>query len=116
MQAKSDLYIKVLKVLREKKMTQMELAKKMNIKQASLSKILSGKNSSRIGTIQRIADALSVSINYFIEDGSYDNNERHSDININSRIDLLEEKNKTLEEKIKRFETELELLKVKISK
>ncbi len=114
MQEKGDLYIKVLKILREKKMTQMELAKEMNIKQASLSKILSGKNSSRIGTIQKIADALNVPINYFIDDNDSHEDKNGQDINV--RLNLIEEKNKTLEEKMKRLETELELLKVKASK
>lgn len=116
MQEKGDLYIKVLKILRDKKMTQMELAEKMNIKQASLSKILSGKNSSRIATIQKIADALNVPINYFINGNENISNGNQNDINIISRVNLLEEKNKTLEEKIKRLETELELLRLKTAK
>ncbi len=115
MEEKGDLYFKVLKILRNKKMTQMELAEKMNIKQASLSKILSGKNSTKISTLQKIADGLEVPLNTLIVDDvscaqiPAEKNEISSITNLITK--LFDEQNKNITEKIKRLEEEISAVK-----
>lgn len=53
-------------VLREKGMTQTDLARKLDMNRCHISSVISGKRIPRIDTLCRIANALEVNIEYFL--------------------------------------------------
>ncbi len=114
------LFFKVLEILKEKQMTQTELAKKAGITQPSLSRILAGKYNVKISILEKIAEALDVPAGYLLEEQEFfekkEAEKKESDtVGNNLIIKLIEEQNQKFEEKIKRLENEIELMKVKKS-
>lgn len=63
---RNELYLNVTRILRAKRMQQKELAEKMGVAPAALSKALSGNPT--LDTIRKIAKALDVSIKSLFED------------------------------------------------
>ncbi len=115
-----DLYFKVLKLLKEKNLTQTQLAEKIGITQSSLSKILSGKYSTKITTAQKLAKVLNVSADYFInsdeKNSKKENIEDKNYLNLTSKMELLEEKMKRYEAENALLRKELELIKNELGK
>ncbi len=105
------------KIIFEKNITQKDVAKKLGVAQAMISQWLAGDKNPTLNTLTRIADVLGVSVNYFIEE-SFSSNENESFSEIKYKLDLINEKNKVLEEKIKNLERENSLIKkfIKIPK
>ena len=68
------LYIK--ETLKQKGLTQNELAERLGINRVSLSRLLSDKNDMRISTIKKIADAIGCDVTEFFkpEDTTEHNN------------------------------------------
>lgn len=63
----------ILDILTQKGWSRYKLCKEANMAQSTLSDILNGKNSNpRMDTIQKIADALGVSVNAFFDEESSD--------------------------------------------
>jgi len=54
--------MRVKEILKEKGMSQKDLAKRMNVQDGTMSNILSGRYSPTLDTLQRIADALGVEV------------------------------------------------------
>ncbi len=118
-----DLSLKVSILLKEKGLTQTKLADRIGITQAALSKILSGKNSIKLTTVQNIAKALDVSAEYLINDKNNKNisdnaRQKENDVNVNLIIKLVEknsklidEQNKVIEEMKKSFEEKMKRYK-----
>ena len=106
MSTKRSFFAKQLNNLMfERNISQEDLAKKIKINRQMISYWLnSGKNPS-LSSIQKIANALKVSINYFIDGSTPIKNEENKDVW--SKIELLEEK-------LKRHEIEIKYLKDKI--
>ncbi len=66
---------KIIEELDKKGWSRYKLCKEANMAQSTLSDIIGGKNvSPKTSTLQRIADALDVSINTFFDDNSLDTN------------------------------------------
>ena len=57
------------KIILEKNITQQELADKLNIARPMISNWMNGFRNPSLASIQKIANALDVSIDYFIENG-----------------------------------------------
>ena len=99
------------KILLEKGFTQQELADKIGIEQAMISQWLIGFRNPSLASLKKIAAALDISFNYFIEDSS--NKIEDKIENIDSKIKLILEINKNLEKRISFLEKELKELKNK---
>lgn len=54
--------MRLKEVLKERGMTQRDLADRMGVTEAFVSKIVSGRSASTLDTLQRIADALGVDV------------------------------------------------------
>ena len=76
------LALKIRRILREKKLSQYELAEKMGVSPAQITKILSGKENLGIKTISKIEQALEVNL---IEIPMLGNNES-LDLSVNASI------------------------------
>ena len=70
MKKNSELFVKVLGILKEKNLTQKDLAQEIGITPAALSKILSGKFLTKITTAQKISKALDVPLSYLMDNSS----------------------------------------------
>lgn len=97
------------KIMAEKGITQKELAEKLGVFQTMISHWLTGIKNPTISSVKKLADALEVSVSYFIDE------------NITNETAKKENKSDSLVlelvlEKIKHLETEIELLKAKIDK
>ena len=55
-----DIGKKILRIMKEKEMSQKQLAKASGITEAAISKYISGEREPRIAFLKRIADALDV--------------------------------------------------------
>lgn len=106
----SNFTIKLLTLLKEKKLSQKDLARLLKAKEPLVSRWITGKakptNKSRIA----LCRVLGVPFNYFDDNSNFHINNsnigNNNTINDNARLELLEEK-------IKRLELEIELLKRK---
>ena len=118
MPKKNILFFKVLELLKEKKMTQTELAELAGISQPSLSKILSGKYETKIETTKKLAKALNVPISYLIDDSqkNFENNGiiGNNNSNNNCNADLKDIKIQLQDHEIRLLKLENELLKKKL--
>ncbi len=110
MNRNKNLSIKILGVLREKNLTQKDLAEKIGITQAALSKILSGKFLTKVSTVQKIANSLNVPVGYLMDDNQEKNLENNNII-----LELLKSQNSILNEINEKIDLEIKLLK-KINK
>ena len=120
---KNDFYIKVVKLLKANNMTQSELAKKAGIPQPSLSRILSGKHTTQIETIEKIAAALNTSVGDLWDDKNFLQN-----VNIGTRntieiknsfqkkLDEQTAENNILKKQIEVLKDTIKLLELKLSK
>ena len=61
-----DIGKKILRIMKEKGMSQKQLAKASGITEAAISKYISGEREPRITFLKRIADALDVPANEFL--------------------------------------------------
>lgn len=108
MNKNKTLSIKIMGILKDKNLTQKDLAEKINITPAALSKILSGKFLTKVSTVQKIAKALNVPVGYLMDD------KQESDLESNNMIlDLLKNQNEILNEMNKKIDIALTLLKKK---
>ncbi len=97
MEARELFSIRLKKLLKERKISQRELAKKANLSDAYISQLLMVKKTPTIKVLKQIADALDVFPSYFIEDCT--------------EVGILLRKNKRLsEEDIKAVEAFIEFL------
>lgn len=112
MQNKNCFSTKLLLVLKEKNLTQKELSKMLDIQEAVISRWVKGKTIPANRSIAKVVKILGLPIDYFDDNNNIYNNISNSNIgnnntiNDNARLELLEEK-------IKRLELEIELLKKK---
>lgn len=120
---KNDFYIKVVKLLKERNMTQSELAKKAGIPQPSLSRILSGKHTTQIETIEKIAAALNTSVGDLWDDKNFLQNVNigtRNTIKINNsfqkQLDDRTAENNILKKQIEVLKDTIKLLELKLSK
>ncbi len=108
---KKNIYLVILKLLREKGLTQTEFAKKAGISQPALSAIMSGKYEPKISTIEKIAKGFDISFEELAATIT------GKETNIKKSKNTEDKKNATelrldfLEEKMKRLETEIAMLK-----
>ncbi len=112
---------KLKKILKEKDMSQSDLAKMLNIKHPVISRWIKGRsNNPKMETIEKLAEGLNIPVNYFLESGSVPpanplnstqetRNQNADNIGLITR--LIDEQNKKFEEKNRRFELEISLLK-----
>ena len=105
MQEKKALVIKISGLLKEKNLTQKDLAKKIGITPAALSKILSGRNLTKVATVQKIAKALDVSVGYLIGSNQSENND------IKKIFKSIEKLSISVDNLNKKFDKMFELLK-----
>lgn len=98
------------KIMYEKNITQQELADKLNIKRSMISQWITKSGNPRLSTIRKIASALKVPTNYFLEDSLSSNKnikDTGKDINVELIMKLIQENNE-------RINLELSILKEKI--
>ena len=106
--AKTFLADQLRRALFEKRLTQKDLAKKINVDGPMVSRWVTGDKVPTIKSIEKIAKALNLPINYFIKDTdspSKNNNDKKD----YARMDLFEEK-------LKRHEIEIKYLKEEIKR
>lgn len=120
---KNDFYIKVIKLLKENNMTQSELAKKAGIPQPSLSRILSGKHTTQIETIEKIAAALNTSVGDLWDDKNFLQNVNIGTKNsieiknsFQKQLDDRTAENNILKKQIEVLKDTIKLLELKLSK
>ncbi len=94
----------LISLLRQKNLTQKELCTALGIEESVVSRWLTGKTQPTTKSIERIAKFFCVPVSFFYNDNSLVEDSRLSKIVY--RLDLLEEK-------IKRLELEIELLRRK---
>lgn len=119
MKRKGNFFAEQLrKILFEKKLTQEELGNLIGVKRPMISQWVTGARNPSLSSIKRIAEALKVPVKYFVDDEnikkeikSYENNDV-----VKLMMSLITEHNKAVEEKMKRFELELNLIKKELSK
>lgn len=112
------LFFKVLELLKERKMTQTELAKLAGISQPSLSKILSGRHETKTTTTKRIAKALKVPVSYLIDDSqkNFENTGIIGNNNSNNQFNVRDIELQLKDHEIRLLKLENELLKKQIRK
>ena len=114
-----DFGKKLKKLLKEKDMTQTDLANKINISHPVISRWIKGhSNNPKMETLEKIAKALNVDVRYFVDDRN-DIELKNSNINDNNNIinlimKLIEDQNRISIENNKKFEAEISLLKKEI--
>lgn len=120
---KNDFYIKVVKLLKANNMTQSELAKKAGIPQPSLSRILSGKHTTQIETIEKIAAALNTSVGDLWDDKNFlqnvnigKNNTIEIKNSFQKKLDEQTAENNILKKQIEVLKDTIKLLELKLSK
>ena len=107
------------KIMFEKNLTQKDLGDLLGVKRPMISNWVTGFRNPSFNSIKKLAEALNVSVSYFTEDtAAKKNTEKSDDINLKIIMNLIEkqnkifeEKEKKLEEKIKRYKAENDLLK-----
>lgn len=93
----------IINLISEKGWSRYKLCKQANLAQSTLSDILSGKNSNpRMDTIQKIADALGVSVNDFFDDDS----ESKENIKTNHENEEFDEEIRAIARNMKKLSTD----------
>ena len=98
------------KIMFEKHITQKELADKLGFIQQRISFWATGRTVPTVASIKKIAAALDVPVNYFIEENAENNEQNNVNVEKNNNFDM----NfimKFIDEKMKRLELEIELIK-----
>ncbi len=90
---------------------QEEFAKAVKTNRAVVSKWINGQTPST-NSLKKISKVLNIPISYFLSENK--SADVSSAADINSKVDLIMEKNKTMDEKMKRYEAENNLLKKEI--
>jgi len=117
-------YLKILETLKQKHITQKDLAKKIKSKPSSVSRMLSGKYTLKLDTIQKIAKALNISVEDLLNGNKnfsdvnvslFNSGKQQQEINKNNSLtmEILKEKLKVKEEKIKFLEEKIKFLEEK---
>jgi len=119
------IHLKILEVLKQKRITQKELAKKIKSKPSSVSRMLSGNYVLKLDTIQKIAKALNISAEDLLNGNKnfsdvnvsfFNSGKNQQSINKNSlteTVEILKEKLKVKDEKIKFLEEKIKFLENK---
>ncbi len=116
MQENNIFLLKITKLLKEKGLTQTDLAKKVGITQASLSKILSGQNSTKVITVQKLAKALDVPVSCLIDDEQITSKNSNNPENNNSVYELIKDFRRCMEDQIKVINLKIDSLRNEIIK
>ena len=113
-------FVKQLKrLLLEKGITQQDLAKKLKVTKSYVSIYLNGKQDPKPATVYKIAKALEVQPAFFYDDGQsnfIDNSGTIGAIGNNNSSNIHMNNSEFLQEKTKRLELEIEILKNRIEK
>lgn len=107
---KNNFSTKFIDLLKEKNMTQKELCKVLDIQESVVSRWMRGKAEPMTKSIGKIAKFFDVPVGYFYDKSNY-NNIHNSNIGNNNTINNNNSRLELIEEKIKRLELEIELLK-----
>lgn len=105
--------IKLLTLLKEKKLTQKELSTMLDIQEAVISRWITDKAKPTNKSISTICRVLGLPFNYFDDNSKFYSNINNSNIGNNNTITNNDARIELLEEKVKRLELEIELLKKK---
>lgn len=104
----------LIKLLKTKGLTQKELCKLLNIQESSISHWMKGKSVPSMKSVVKIADYFKVPYSVFYDEKSGVNTSIiNNGNNNNNTINNNEHRIELLEEKVKRLELEIELLKKK---
>ena len=109
----SAFAIKLLTLLKEKKLTQKELSTILDIQEAVISRWITDKAKPTNKSISTICRVLGLPFNYFDDNSRFYSNINNSNIGNNNTITNNDARIELLEEKVKRLELEIELLKKK---
>ena len=116
---------KIRRIMFEKNLNQSDLAKKMGVTRSVVSSWFMGTRNPTVDTMERFAKALGVPVSFLMEDDGQknfvDNSGTIGNIGNNSGkisqvvndVELLKQKNKTLELEIELMKTRLEKLEMK---
>lgn len=120
MKQKNELITKILTLLTQQNLTQKDLACKMGISQAGISKILSGKYKTKVSTLQKLSKVLDVPITYLL-DNSQKNFENsgiigNNNSNNNFNTDMKDIKIQIQDHEIRLLKLENEILRKEINK
>ena len=107
---KNNFYIKFIDLLKEKNLTQKDFCKALNIQESVVSRWITGKAEPTTKSIGKIANFFDVPVGYFYDKSTY-SNIHNSNIGNNNTINNNNSRFELLEEKLKRLELEIELLK-----
>jgi len=105
--------LKLLTLLTERKLSQKELARMLKAKEPLVSRWVTGKAIPTKKSILSICNVLNIPLDYFDDKSNYYNNINNSNIGDNNTITNNDVRLELLEEKVKRLELEIELLKRK---
>lgn len=111
MQNKNGFSTKLLLVLKEKNLTQKELSKLIDIQEAVISRWVKGKTVPANRSLTKLIKKLNLPLDYFEDTNNFYHNINNSNIGNNNTIANNDARIELLEEKIKRLELEIELLK-----
>ena len=109
----NDFTIKLLTLLKEKKLSQKDLARLLKAKEPLVSRWITGKAKPTNKSILAICKVLGLPFNYFDDNSRFYSNINNSNIGNNNTITNNDARIELLEEKVKRLELEIELLKRK---
>lgn len=107
----SNFTIKLLTLLKEKKLSQKDLARMLKAKEPLVSRWITGKAKPTNKSILAICRVLGLPFNYFDDNSKFYSNINNSNIGNNNTITNNDARIELLEEKVKRLELEIELLK-----
>jgi transcriptional regulator with XRE-family HTH domain len=110
---------KLKEAMLNSRMTQIELAKALGIKQSSVSRLIKNINTPKIKTLTKAAKVLGVPLNFFLENSIGDvkgsnfsiNSVGQGNINTSKEVELLQKENELLKRELEIERKEKELLK-----
>ncbi len=113
---KKDFIEILLDLLKEKDLSQRDLANGLKIGEGVVSRWLSGKAEPTNKSIGKLAKFFNVPVTYFLDDKKFNKSSTSNDINekIDFIMHLIEKQDKVIEEMNKRFQIENEMLKKEI--
>ncbi len=117
MEKERSFFSKQLKnIMFEKGISQKDLSDKLEVSYTVVSRWVNGGRNPELASIKRIAKALDVPFDYFLEKetDTADKNEDLKNKNFDLIIKLIDKQNKMVEEKMKRYEAENNLLRNEI--
>ncbi|MBQ3834971.1 MAG: helix-turn-helix transcriptional regulator [Elusimicrobia bacterium] len=93
------------KIMKEKKITQQELADKIGVYQTMVSHWLRGIKNPTLTSLKKIADALEISVSCLIGEETNENN-KEKIVLLKNKIEELEKQNKDLQIKVLKLEND----------